>query len=150
MKQARNSRSGEEEDMQTPILIVSTDSRMRSALHSALEDAKHTVMETADAESALLTLRESACCMVVLFDVTLFNNTLTGLDSVALLGAATHDVNLWEQHAFVVISPTPENVDMVFGRLLKRIGAPIVAEPVNPEELRRAVADAERRLLIAV
>jgi DNA-binding NtrC family response regulator len=146
MKQARNSRSEEEEDMQTPILIVHTDSRTGSALHCALEDAKYAVMEAADAESALLTLRESERSMVVLFDVALFNNTLTGLDSIALLGAATHDGDLADQHAFVVISPTPENVELVFGSLLKRIGAPIVAEPLDPERLRRAIADAERRL----
>jgi hypothetical protein len=87
---------------------------------------------------------------VVLFDVAIFNNTLTGLDSVAILGAAAHDSDLADRHAFVVISPTPRNVELVFGSLLRRIGAPIVAEPVNPERLRRAIADAERRLLIAV
>jgi DNA-binding NtrC family response regulator len=136
--------------MQTPILIVNADSRLRSALHGALEDVKDAVVEAADAESALLALRESERRMVVLFYVTLFNNTLTGLDSVALLGAATHDADLADQHAFVVISPTPENVEIVFGSLLRRIGAPIVAEPVNPAKLRRAIADTERRLLITV
>ncbi|HEY7093634.1 MAG TPA: hypothetical protein VH393_10665 [Ktedonobacterales bacterium] len=136
--------------MQTPILIVHTDSRMRSALREALERAEYAVVEAPDAESGLKTLRASERCMVVLFDVALFSNTLTGLDSVALLGAATHDADLADQHAFVVISPTPENVELVFGSLLTRIGAPIVAEPVNPDRLRRAVADAERRLLIAV
>jgi DNA-binding NtrC family response regulator len=136
--------------MQTPILIVNADPRLRSALRGALEDVKDAVVEAADAESALLALRESERRMVVLFHVTLFNNTLTGLDSVALLGAATHDADLADQHAFVVVSPTPENVAIVFGNLLTRIGAPIVAEPVNPVKLRRAIADAERRLLITV
>src|SRR6516165_8310903 len=109
--------------MQTPILIVNADSRLCSALRGALEDVKNAIMEAADAESALLALRESERRMVVLFHVTLFNNTLTGLDSVALLGAATHDADLADQHAFVVVSPTPENVAIVFGNLLKRIGA---------------------------
>jgi DNA-binding NtrC family response regulator len=150
MKPARNSRSEEEEDMQTPILIVHTDSRMRSALREALEPAEYAVVEALDAESGLVALRASERCMVVLFDVAIFNNTLTGLDSVAILGAAAHDSDLADRHAFVVISPTPRNVELVFGSLLRRIGAPIVAEPVNPERLRRAIADAERRLLIAV
>jgi DNA-binding NtrC family response regulator len=135
--------------MHTPILIVNADSRMRSALCGALEDTNYAVMEAADVETGLLALRESERRMVVLFDVTLFNNTLTGLDSVVLLGAVTHDADLADQHAFVVISPTPENVEMVFGSLLTRIGALIVAEPVNPENLRRAIADAERRLPIS-
>jgi hypothetical protein len=123
---------------------------MRSALREALEPAEYAVVEALDAESGLVALRASERCMVVLFDVAIFNNTLTGLDSVAILGAATHDSDLADRHAFVVISPTPRNVELVFGSLLRRIGAPIVAEPVNPERLRRAIADAERRLLIAV
>jgi CheY-like chemotaxis protein len=136
--------------MQTVVLVAHVDPRMRRALRSMLEGAEYVVMEAADAESALLALRESERCMVVLFDVTLFNNTLTGLDSVALLGALTHDAELVDQHAFVVISPTPENVAIVFGSQLTCIGAPIVAEPVNPETLRRAIADAEQRLLISI
>jgi CheY-like chemotaxis protein len=121
---------------------------MRRALRSMLEGAEYLVFEAADAESVLEPLRESERSMVVLFDVALFNNTLTGADSVAILGAATHDAYLADQHAFVVISPTPENVEIVFGSLLTRIGAPIVAEPVHPEKLRRAIADAECRLLV--
>ena len=134
--------------MQTLVLIVNRDTRMRSALRSILEGANYLVMEAADTDSALLTLHESERCMVVLFDLALFNNTLTGADSVTLLGAASHDASLADQHAFVVISPTPESVEIVFGSLLTRIGAPILAEPVHPEELRRAIADAERRLFV--
>jgi hypothetical protein len=111
-----------------------------------LEGTGYTLMEAADAESAVRTLRESERCMVVLFDVVLFNHTLTGMDSVTLLGAASHEAYLADRHGYVVISPTPENVEIVFGSLLTRIGAPIVAEPVQPERLRRAIAAAEQRL----
>jgi CheY-like chemotaxis protein len=136
--------------MQTVVLVAHVDPQTRRALRSMLEGAEYVVLEAADAESALLALRESERRMVILFDVTLFNYTLTGLDSLALLGALTHDADLVDQHTFVVISPTPENVAIVFGSLLTRIGAPIVAEPVNPETLRRAITDAERRLLISI
>ena len=121
---------------------------MRSALRSTLEGAEYPVTEIDDAESALLTLRESGRCMLVIFDVALFNNTLTGADSVAILGAASHDAYLADQHAFVVISPTPENVEIVFGDLIRRISASIVAEPVDPDVLRLAVAQAVQRLLV--
>jgi len=134
--------------MYIPALIAHDDPRMRSALRSLLEGDGYSVMEAVDTESALETLRESERCMVVLFSVTLFDNAMTGADGIAILGAAAHDAHLADQHAFVVITPTPENVEVVFGRMLERIGAPIVAEPVNPEKLSRAIADAERRLLV--
>jgi hypothetical protein len=95
-----------------------------------------------------MTLRASQRGWVVLFDVTLFNNTLTGLDSVALLGAAAHDADLADQHAFLVVTPTPGSVEMVFGGLLARIGALVVAEPVDATNLRRMVTRAAQRLLV--
>jgi DNA-binding NtrC family response regulator len=150
MTQARNSGIEGGDEMQTPVLIVNTDSRMRSALRGALEGAEYAVMEAADAESGLMTLRASQRGCVVLFDVMLFNNTLTGLDSVALLGAAAHDAELADQHAFVVITPTPASVEMVFGDLLKRIGAQVVAEPVDPANLRSMVSRAAERLLVTI
>jgi DNA-binding NtrC family response regulator len=134
--------------MYAPVLIAHEDSPMRNTLRGILEADGYRVEEAIDAESALKTLRTSERCMVVLFDVALINNTLTGADSVAILGAASHDAYLADQHAFVVISPTPENVEMVFGHLLARISASIVAEPVDPTSLRLAIADAERRLLV--
>ena len=134
--------------MLAPVLIAHTDSRLRSMLRGVLEDTGRAVMEATDPESALATLRASERGMVVLFDVALFSNTLTGGDSVTLLGAATHDRRLTKQHAFVVITPTPENVAVVFGRMLERIGAPIVAEPVDTASLRRAIIEAERPLLV--
>jgi DNA-binding NtrC family response regulator len=134
--------------MQTPVLVIHRDPCVRRSMRRMLEGAEYAVTEIADTENALLTLRESERCMVVLFDVALFNNTLTGADSVAILGAASRDAYLADQRAFVVISPTPENVEMVFGRLLTRIGASIVAEPVNPDVLRVAVARAVQRLLV--
>jgi hypothetical protein len=117
-------------------------------LRDSLEGPAYNVIGATDAESALAILRRSERGMIVLFQISLFDNTLSGVDSVAILGAAAHDPRLADQHAFVVITPTPENVDLVFGRMIERIGASIVAEPVEPERLGRAIADAERLLLL--
>jgi hypothetical protein len=112
-----------------------------------LEGATYSMVEATDAESALAILRQSERSMIALIQITLYENTLSGVDSVSILGAAAHDLRL-VNHAFVVITPTPENVDLVFGRTLERIAAPIVAEPVDEERLLRAIARAERRLLV--
>jgi CheY-like chemotaxis protein len=136
--------------MDTSVLIVHTDMRMRRTLRDLLEIEGYVVLEATNPESALTLLRESEGGMAVLFDVSLFDNTMTGADSVAILGAATHDKRLADKHAFVVITPTPENVEVVFGRMLGRIQAPIVAEPVDPEGLRHVIAGAARHLLVTV
>jgi CheY-like chemotaxis protein len=134
--------------MDTSVLIVHTDMRVRRTLRDLLEIEGYVVLEATSPESALTLLRESEGGIVVLFDVSLFDNTMTGADSVAILGAATHDKRLADKRAFVVITPTPENVEVVFGRMLGRIQAPIVAEPVDPECLRHVVAGAARHLLV--
>lgn len=134
--------------MRTSVLIAHTDPRLRSALRGVLDGPEYVTLEAADAESALETLHASERSMLVLFNIALFNNTMTGADCVAILGAAAHDGRLADQHAFVVISPTPENVGVVFGRMLTQIGAPVVAEPVDLEALRLAIARVSRRLLV--
>lgn len=134
--------------MQTSILIAHTDPWLRRTLRDMLEGAQYSVVEASDAESALAILRQSERSMIALFQIVLYENTLSGVDSVSILGAAAHDPRLADQHAFVVITPTPENVELVFGRMIERISASIVAEPVDPGRLGRAIADAERLLLV--
>ena len=134
--------------MQTSILIAHTDPWLRRTLRDMLEGAPYSVVEASDAESALAILRQSERSMIALFQIVLYENTLSGVDCVTILGAAAHDPRLADQHAFVVVTPTPENVELVFGRMIERISASIVAEPVDPGRLGRAIADAERLLLV--
>ena len=134
--------------MQTPVLIVNDNPGTRRRLRCTLEVAGYAIVEAADAESGLALLRESERSMVVLFDVVLFNNIMAGTDSVALLGAAACDAQLADRHAFVLVTPTPEQVEAVLGRLLERLSVPIVAEPLDPDALRLTVAQAARRLLV--
>jgi CheY-like chemotaxis protein len=133
--------------MQTPVLIVNDHPSTRRTLRRALELAGYAVTEAADAESGLALLRESERSMVVLFNVVLVNNVMAGTDGIALLGAAS-DTHLADRHAFVLVTPTPEQVDAVLGRLLERLSVPIVAEPLDPDALRVAVAQAARRLFV--
>jgi DNA-binding NtrC family response regulator len=134
--------------MQTPVLIVNDDPIVRRKLRRMLEVAGYAVAEVADAESGLVALQESERSMVVLFNVVLFNNIMAGTDGIALLGAAAGDAHLADRHAFVLVTPTPEAVAAVLGRLLTRLSVPVVAEPCDPDKLRLTVARAARRLLV--
>jgi CheY-like chemotaxis protein len=134
--------------MQTPVLIVHDNPGTRRSLRRALEVAGYAVVEATDAESGLALLRESERSMVVLFNVVLFNNVMAGTDGIALLGAAASDAHLADRHAFVLVTPTPEPVDAVLGRLLERLSVPVVAEPLDPDALRLTVAQAARRLFV--
>jgi len=135
--------------MSVPILIVDNDSSLRNRMRQSLEAIGYHVMEASDAESGLRTLRASKDNMVALFSITLNRNTMTGADGVAFLGAAACDTRLARRHGFIIITPTPGELDAALGRLIKQLSIPILAEPVDMEEMRQLVSEAELRLLVS-
>lgn len=135
--------------MSIPILIVNSDPRLRRMMRQSLEGAGYATIEADDAESGLELLRASEGGMVVLFNVILFNNIMTGTDGIALLGAAACDRRLAHQHAFVLVTPTPAQVEMALGRLLDHLAIPLLGEPFNTAELLRMVGRAAQQMLIS-
>jgi DNA-binding NtrC family response regulator len=135
--------------MSVPVLIVNYDSSLRRKMRQSLETFGYSVIEATDAESGLGTLRASADSMVALFNVTLNRNTMTGVDGVAFLGAAACDARLARRHSFIIITPTPGELDAALGKLIKQLSIPILAEPVDMDEMRQLVGEAELRLLVS-
>ena len=134
--------------MSAPVLLVNYDSSLRRKIRQSLEAMGYGVVEDEDAENGLLTLRASKDSMVVLFNVAFHKNTMAGTDGVAFLGAAASDVRLAQRHAFIILTPTPDHLDAALGRLLNRLSIPILAEPVDLDEVCRTVHAAERHLLV--
>jgi DNA-binding NtrC family response regulator len=136
--------------MHTTVLLVNYDSSLRQKIHQSLGALGYQVIETEDAESGLATLQASKDSMVVLFNVTLHENTLTGTDGFAFLGAAACGGQLARRHAFIILTPTPNLLEAALGRLLNRLSIPILAEPVDIDEVCRVVGEAERHLYVGV
>ncbi|HEX6543474.1 MAG TPA: hypothetical protein VF040_17080 [Ktedonobacterales bacterium] len=134
--------------MSIPILIVNNDRAARTMMRQSLEAAGHTIMEADDVESGLAILRTSQGAMVTLFTVALFNNIMTGTDGVAFLGAAAWDSRAGHEHAFVIVTPTPEHLEAALGRLLAHLSVPILAEPFTVDDLVRVVDETMQRLPI--
>lgn len=135
--------------MGVPILIVNCERTTRAKMRQALEAAGYTIMEAEDADSGLAILRASEGPLVTLFNVALFNNIVTGTDGIAFLGAAAWDVRLGQPHAFVAVTPTPDQLELALGRLLAHLSVPIVAEPFSAADLVNVVTRTTQHLLVS-
>lgn len=132
------------------VLIVHTDATVRKAIRQSLETVGYLLLEADDVDIGLTMLNADDGPIVTLFGVALFNNIMTGTDGVAFLGAARHDAWRGSQHAFVIVTPTPDQVHAALGRLLAQLAIPVVAEPFQAEDLVGAIDRAARDQLSAV
>jgi hypothetical protein len=82
--------------------------------------------------------------------VALFNNVISGTDGIAFLGAARYDARRGRKHAFVVVTPTPDQLNAALGRLLAYLSIPVLAEPFGADELLNAIDQATRFQFVAV
>lgn len=136
--------------MGIPVLIVNCDPAARKELRQPLESAGYPVVEADDVDDGLAMLRTSEGAMVTLFNVTLFDNIIRGADGIAFLGAASYDARHGRKHAFVVVTPTPDQLQAALGRLLAHLSIPVLAEPFSADELVNAVDQATRFQFVAV
>ena len=136
------------------VLIVHTDATVRKAIRQSLETVGYLLLEADDVDIGLTMLNADDGPIVTLFGVALFNNIMTGTDGVAFLGAASHDAQRGAQrgaqHAFVILTPTPDQVYAVLGRLLSHLAIPVVAQPIIAEDLVGAIDRAARDQLSSV
>lgn len=135
--------------MRAPVLVVHCDSSLRKTLRQALESVGYRVMEATDAKSGLEAIQASEDSLVVLFNITLHKNAMTGVDGATLLGAAACDVRLAHQHAFIVITPTHDQVEAALGHMLRYLAIPVLAEPVDMDVVVHTVDEEGSRLLVS-
>jgi CheY-like chemotaxis protein len=135
--------------MEIQVLIVSSDTPARRKIRQLLDATGYTILEADDVESGLAALRASEGTIVTLFNVALFNNSMAGTDGSAFLGAAQNDTQRGRQHAFVVVTPTPDHVHAALGRLLAHLSIPVLAEPFTAADLADAIDQATPTQLAA-
>jgi CheY-like chemotaxis protein len=136
--------------MGIPVLIVNSDPAAREKLRQPLESAGYPILEADDVEDGLAMLHTSEGAIVTLFKVALFNNIISGTDGIAFLGAARYDARHGRKHAFVVVTPTPDQLQAALGRLLAHLSIPVLAEPFSADDLVNAVDQATRFQFVAV
>ena len=136
--------------MGIPVLIVNSDPAAREKLRQPLESAGYSILEADDVEDGLAMLHTSEGAMVTLFKVALFNNIISGTDGIAFLGATRYDARHGRKHAFVVVTPTPDQLQAALGRLLAHLSIPVLAEPFSADDLVNAVDQATRFQFVAV
>jgi CheY-like chemotaxis protein len=129
-------------------LVINDDSTGRRDTARMLRAAGCDVREASDAEIGLTLLRDMPAPTTVLFHVTLFGNMMAGLDCAGVLGAVARDARLAERHHFILVTPSPENVEAVLGLLLRRLSVRILAEPVDRAELLAALDGAAEAMRV--
>lgn len=132
------------------VLVVNSDMATRRLMRQHLEAGGYSTLEADDVETGLAMLRASEDAIITLFTVALFNNMMTGADGIAILGAARYDARRGRQHAFVVVTPTPDQVRAALGRLLAHLLIPVLAEPFTAADLAEAIEEATRGQLTVV
>jgi ActR/RegA family two-component response regulator len=126
-------------------IIVDDDHSGVQVLRPLLEAMGYHVSVAQDPYDGLAILRASQQKMLVLFHVDLTGYTLSGLDSVLILGALLRDASL-ARHAYILTTESPYAVVQVFDRILARFEVPVLAKPVDAAEVRAAFAMAAGRL----
>jgi CheY-like chemotaxis protein len=126
-------------------LIIDDDPTGESMLRPLLEGAGYRVTVAQDPSDGLAILRSSQQQMLVLFDVNLTAYTMSGLDSVLVLGALLEDARL-SRHAYILTTESPDAVSLAFGKLLARLGVPVVAKPFDAIDVRAVLAAVRDRL----
>ena len=133
-------------------LIVEDASAIREVLRDVLEDAGYTVHEATDGVDALAILGASPRGLLVLLD-----NLLPGLDGLDILaalearGTTTGAQGLCPitQHAYVLITASPQRITPEHAARLLRLGVPVLAKPFDLADFMGAVDQAMRRLSAA-
>ena len=77
--------------------------------------------------------------MTALFWVSLEDCTLTGLDQAALVGTLLLDEPLAARHSFILVTPTPVEVELILGNLLRRVHVIKLTAPLDRERLLSAI-----------
>jgi CheY-like chemotaxis protein len=129
-------------------LIISDDRQTRATTRVILEEYGYVVRSVMSQDAGLEILRTDVPD-VVLFHVDLPGGMLSAPDEVAILSELLRNRHLANQHAFVLISRTPNETDEVLGHLLDRVAVRMLALPCTSAHLVEAIASALERRHIA-
>ncbi len=126
-------------------VLVFDDRALNGDLRQELCGSGLQLIDAPDLESGIRLLHESDEPMTALFWVSLENLTLTGLDQAALLGTLLLDERLARRHAFILVTPTPVEVQLSLGNLLERVHVAKLTAPLDRERLLSAIWLATQR-----
>ena len=124
------------------VLVVDDDEDIRAVLRIALEDAGYTVGEAANGTVALDHLRQADTAMVVLVDYV-----MPRVDGAGLLDAAGASSSNAPQHAYILITASPQRISPELSARLAARGVAVVPKPFDMGAILDIVARASAQLL---
>jgi two-component system, chemotaxis family, chemotaxis protein CheY len=124
------------------VLIVDDDEDIRVVLRIALEDAGYAVHEAANGAAALDVLRQADSAMVVLVDYV-----MPRVDGAGLLDAAAALPPSAPQHAYILITASPQRLSPDFTAQLDARGVMVISKPFDMTAILEVVARASAQLV---
>ena len=122
------------------VLVVDDDLDIRVTLRMALEDEGYDVIEASDGIAALRALRASTKPMVVLLDLM-----MPRLDGEGVLAQVLDDHQL-TQHYYLLVTAKHNVMPESLRALLGRLAVPVLAKPLDLDQLLDVVAAASSHL----
>lgn len=128
------------------VLVAHSDEGIREALITALQEAGHVVVGTADGELALTTLWMSTNPMVALLD-----ERLSPFGGVMLIGVAANDYahGPLSRHHYMLMSTAPDLLDAKGWELVSRLDVLVLSQPFDLDSLIEMVDEAPNRASLA-
>jgi CheY-like chemotaxis protein len=133
-------------DARQAVIIIEGNRELRDLLADILREEGYAVAAAAGAEIGLALLRATPRRAVVLLDVPPALGLPLPQDGLAVLRAMQRDESLARQHAYVLITSSPERVRALVGRLPEQVSLPVVRKPFDLDTLLDAIARQARHL----
>jgi hypothetical protein len=121
------------------VLVAHADEAVRDALAMALADvAGHLVLATSDGQLSVAALRLTERPMVALMDERLLPFSAIDILRIAANDSADEELS---RHRYILMSTEPANATVQWQSLLTRLHVPVLALPVELDELIELVDD---------
>ena len=123
------------------VLVVDDDRAIRETLRIVLEEEGYLVAEASDGLCALEIIRDSPQPLVVVLDFM-----MPRLDGAGVLRAVLDDPPLAARHAYILTTANIETIPKGLVSLLVRLAVPILAKPLDLDDLLGTVEDGACRV----
>ena len=125
------------------VLVVDDDHAIRDVARLVLEDAGYAVMEAANGEVALRTLRAHMMPLVVLLD-----DLMPGIDGLGVLRAAAADPSIAQRCSFILMTGSARLLSPALAPDLQPLHVHLLPKPFDADVLLERVEQGQRVLMV--
>lgn len=131
--------------MHAPVCVIADDAAIRETLDFVLTEVGYQVVEVATGDEGYALLHESREPLVVLLDSWVLEH-----DGRNVVQGIAHDAVRSADHAFILMSTSPDRTIEACGDTLTTLQAPLLPMPFSVVDLVQTVQQAQDRLTVGL